>query len=275
MAIQRLPVTVSGILDLVGTRSASGGSSNGGGPTLLASLLDLLLPRVCLGCGQHGCAWCLDCVTVGLDPTPHRPDPCPPGLPALTTAASYSGSVRLAILAAKERDRRELDRALGAMLAVAVGRLISSGSRLSSVPGPVWLVPVPASPGALRERGRDHLADWTRWAVRRLRAARVEAHRVPALRRRSGGVDSVGLDADQRAANLRGVFTMGRITPPPGTWVVIVDDVVTTGATLAAAAGCLSAGLDREAAELGAAVVGATQRDRKTGLSLADRKRTY
>lgn len=181
----------------------------------------------------------------------------------LATAASYSGSVRAAILAAKERDRRELDHSMGALMAAAVAVLVRSGLGGSNQFGPLWLVPVPTSPSARRERGRDHLRDWTRWTMRELTSAGIRARCVPALRRRPGGVDSIGLDADQRADNLRGAFAMshGR-APSPDTMVVIVDDIVTTGATLVAATDCLSVGLDRDPARLGAAVVGATQRRR-------------
>lgn len=237
------------------------GSRASSGDGLLAHLLELLLPRACVGCGRDGMAWCSDCLGVEFDPVLHRPDPCPPGLPRLAASASYSGSVRCAILAAKERDRRELDRLLGAMLAAAIGQLLSSGPTRPGDDGPLWLVPVPASPAALRERGRDHVSDWTRWALRSLRAIQVRARRVPVLRRSSGGQDSVGLDARQRAANLRGAFAVGRIgAPPRGTRVVIVDDIVTTGATLVAASTCLTDRFDLDPQRICAAVVAATQR---------------
>jgi len=225
--------------------------------------MELLLPRACVGCGQDGSAWCPHCLEVEFDPVLHRPDPCPPMLPSLAAAATYSGSVRSAVLAAKERDRRELDRPLGAMLAAAVGLLITSEPVRASRLLPLWLVPVPASPAALRSRGRDHVSDWTRWTVRCLRAAKIAARCIPALRRTSSGLDSVGLDAAARAVNLRGAFALGRISaPPPGTILIVVDDIVTTGATLAAASICLSTGFDLDPEQLGAAVVAATQRHR-------------
>ncbi|MGI8720927.1 MAG: ComF family protein [Geodermatophilaceae bacterium] len=232
-------------------------------PSLLSSLLELLLPRACVGCGELGTAWCLTCLRVDFDPVLHRPDPCPPGLPRLAAAATYSGSVRRAVLAAKERDRRELDRSLGAMLAAAIGVLTTSQPEGPGQFDQLWLVPVPASRSALRERGRDHLSDWTRWTVRYLRAAHIRARSVAALRRTTAGRDSVGLDAAARAVNLRGAFSMGPVSPPPpSAMVVIIDDIVTTGATLVSASACLSSALDLGPSQLGAVVVAATQRDR-------------
>ncbi len=234
----------------------------GTGPaTWLANLMELLLPRACIGCGWEGGSWCADCLDAELEPTLHRPDPCPPGLPTLATAATYSGSVRNAVLAAKERDRRELDRTLGAMLATAIGLLIASGPVQQRRLGPLWLVPVPASPAARRRRGRDHVSDWTEWAAQRLRADNIAAQRVSALRRVRGGLDSVGLDAGARALNLSGAFALEPVSPPLcRSLVVVVDDIVTTGATLVAATACVTAGLDLGPAQLGAAVVAATQR---------------
>lgn len=236
-------------------------SRSGSGDGLLAGLFELLLPRACVGCGRDGIEWCSECLAVELAPVLHLPDPCPAGLPRLAAAAAYSASVRCAILAAKERDRRELDRTLGAMLAAAIGRLMATDPLWPDRSGPVWLVPLPASPVALRQRGRDHVSDWTRWAVRWLHDVQVTVSLVPALRRRAGGLDSVGLDAGQRAANLRGAFAVGRVgAPAPGTTVIVVDDIVTTGATLVAASGCLVDRLDLDPQDMGAAVVAATQR---------------
>ncbi|WP_246477098.1 ComF family protein [Actinokineospora xionganensis] len=62
----------------------------------------------------------------------------------------------------------------------------------------------------------------------------MTAHVAPALRV-AGTRDSVGLTRSQRAANLRGAVSVKRgTTPPPGTPAILVDDVVTTGATAAA-----------------------------------------
>ncbi len=247
---------------------------------LLGSLMELLLPRSCLACGLAGSSWCRECLAVELNPVLHRPDPCPTALPRLAAAASYSGSVRSAVLAAKEHDRRELDRPLGLLLAAAIGLLLAS-EPAAARSDPVWVIPVPASPAAIRARGRDHLADWTQWTVRALQAENIAARRVPALRRRPGGVDSVGLDAGQRVDNLDGAFVLRRIgRPPPRARVVVVDDIVTTGATLAAASEGVTTGLQLARSMIGTAVVAATQRNHapapgKTARSLAHPGRSH
>ena len=81
--------------------------------------------------------------------------------------------------------------------------------------------------------------------------------------------DQAGLGAAQRAANLAGAVRVGRPLPAylsrvvpatadvAGRWVVLVDDVVTTGATLTESTRALT---DAGAVVLGAAVVAATPR---------------
>ena len=212
---------------------------------MLPDLLDLVLPRDCAGCRRPGRTLCTDCrAELGL-PRPHRPDPCPAGLPPLVAAAAYDGVVRAALLAHKERGRLGLAGPLGAALAGAVRRL--------DPPSGVVLVPVPSSPAAVRERGQDHARRLAVAAARRLPSVPARALLLPARR----VADQSGLTSAQRAANLSGALRARRRLD--GLPVVVVDDVVTTGATLAEAARALrEAGAD----VVGAAVVGATARRR-------------
>ncbi|HEX2072763.1 MAG TPA: ComF family protein, partial [Geodermatophilus sp.] len=155
----------------------------------------------------------------------------------------------------------ELARPLGAALALAVAAVASG------VPGrdradPVLLVPVPSSRAALRARGRDHVGELTGRAVAELQAAGVPAAEARLLRRSGRAADSAGLSAAQRRANLAGTF---RARPASGplparALLVLVDDVVTSGATLTEAARALSAVHRTGEPPVLAAVVAATPR---------------
>ncbi|CAM3623821.1 ComF family protein [Kibdelosporangium persicum] len=128
----------------------------------------------------------------------------------------YAGSARKAVIAYKERGRRELAPCFGRLLTEALPRLPEAD-----------LVPVPSRRRAVRKRGYDHMA---------LIAGYADATVRPILRLDRGARDSVGLDADARAENLSGRVSC----EPTGASVILVDDVITTGATAAACCSALS-----------------------------------
>jgi predicted amidophosphoribosyltransferase len=173
--------------------------------------------------------------------------------------AAYDGPVREAVVAHKEHGVRALAGPLGSALARSAEAAVGIARH-----GPVLLVPAPSRAAALRARGDDPTRRLARAAGGRLRA-RVDLWVAPVLRMAPGTRDQAGLGAQERAANLAGaVRVAGRFTSyVRGVDVVLVDDVVTTGATLAESARAL-----REAGALvvGAAVVAATPR-RGTGVS--------
>ena len=102
-------------------------------------------------------------------------------------------------------------------------------------------MPVPSSSAAVRVRGRDHVRELTGPAVAELRALGVDAAVARLLRRRGRVRDSAELSVAQRRANLAGTFVVDtrRPAPPPDAQLVVVDDVVTSGATLTEAAAAL------------------------------------
>jgi predicted amidophosphoribosyltransferase len=224
--------------------------------SLLGALADLVLPRTCAGCGVPGRILCPRCAALLAVPRAAEPRRFPWGFPPTAAAGAYSGPVRPAVNAFKERGRTELARPLGTALALAVAAVVSA------VPGarrPVLLVPVPSSRAALRSRGRDHVRELTACAVAELRAAGMPAAEARLLRRQGKARDSAGLSAAARRANLAGTFRR-TAEPASGTLLVLVDDVVTSGATLTEAAVALSAGTRRGDSPVLAAVVAATPR---------------
>ncbi|RBY96463.1 ComF family protein [Blastococcus sp. TF02-8] len=226
---------------------------------LLPALTDLVLPRTCAGCGLPGHVLCPACAVLLTVPHLAQPRRFPAGLPPTVAAGAYAGPLRPVVNAFKEHGRAELARPLGAALALAVAAV------RAGVPGtgrPVVLVPVPATRAALAERGRDHVRELADRAAVELRAAGLDARARCLLRRRGRPRDSAGLTAAQRRANLAGTFVADPADdrPPAGALTVLVDDVVTTGATLCAAAEVLSAAVVTAGRPVLAAVLAATPR---------------
>lgn len=220
---------------------------------------DLLLGAQCPGCQRAHWGICPNCreaaLTTGCYLT--RPDPSPPGFPLTATTSPYDPLMKQLISAHKEHQVLALTGFLAERLAAAVGRLL-----LESKPdaASVVLVPVPSSPSAVRARGLD-----ATWAMARRASRAIEAgpgrsvtaaHLLTQVRRVQ---DQARLGAADRQRNLSGSYVVRgrRARPAPGAVVVIVDDVVTTGASLAEAARALwFAGVP----VLGAATVAATVR---------------
>lgn len=220
---------------------------------MLDALLDLVLPRECSGCRSPGRLLCPACRALLERCAPRLtcPDPCPPGLPSLAAATTYDGAVRQLLVAHKDRGQLALARPLGVALAAAV---LVHRPGLRGLDGPLLLCPVPSAARAVRTRGHDHARRLAASAARQLTAQGHPARAVPLLRPARAVLDQAGLTSGGRAANLHGALVARRGPTGP---VLLVDDIVTTGATLAEAARALAA-----AGHLvvGAAVVAATAR---------------
>jgi len=227
---------------------------------LLGALADLVLPRNCAGCGRPGVLLCRGCARSLAAPHLATPRRFPEGFPPTVAAGSYAGPVRSAVLAFKERGRAELAGPLGTALALAVVAVTGAVPRSR----PIVLVPLPSSRAALRTRGRDHVRELTRSAVAELADAGLPVGVAGLLRRRGRVRDSAGLSAAQRRANLAGSFVLAGLSlvenVPSGALLVLVDDVVTSGATLTEAASVLGSATRRGDPPVLAAVVAATPR---------------
>lgn len=184
-------------------------------------MIDLLLAPRCAGCDVPGAWLCQTCV-----------DACDPiRRGRLHAVGTYGGALAAAIRRFKYRGERGLAGELGALLAARVGADLALGTALDVV------VPAVLHEDRARDRGYDQS---------RLLAAEVARRcglplRAP-LRRIRPSRPQVELDRTARAANLRGAF-VAEAGALRGLRVALIDDVATTGATLAAAsAACRAAG---------------------------------
>jgi predicted amidophosphoribosyltransferase len=233
----------------------------------LAALVDLVLPATCGGCGAAGTHWCHRCARRVAAAGPIRVPPSPwlPGLPPVMAGGPYEGPLREAINAYKERGRHPLAAMLGDRLAVAVRAAVREHGPAGCAG--VLLVPVPATAAAARRRFGDHMTRLARRAAADLSRAGLPGA-VGAPLRALARPDSVGLTAAERVtaarAGLRlraGRLGQVRAAVAAGVCLVLADDVMTSGATLDAAADLLRrAGLPVTAA----ATVAYTPRRRGT-----------
>ncbi len=240
---------------------------------LIDELTALVLPSECAGCGRTRVRGelCGSCAQTLRSAVPRRvyPLPAPSRPPPVYAALPYAGEVRKVLLAHKERGALRLAAPLGGVLADVVctasarargplggaagagsrppgsrgprgqGRTHSPGGRPAGLPGgpPLTLVPVPSARRSVAVRGHDPVRRMALAAAGELRRRGVPARVLAVLRHGRAVADQAGLTARQRLANLDGALEI----VPDGERLlgegetVLVDDLMTTGASLAEA----------------------------------------
>lgn len=201
-------------------------------------MLAHLFPVPCAGCGVEGRALCTACrpalaakVATGEVP----------GVGPVASGLRYDGVARAVLLALKEHGATGLAGPLSRPFAEAVTAVLADPRTEGAA-----LVAVPSTRAARRRRGYEPV---------RVLAGRAGVLLSPLFGPARQHAVQKGLDLGARARNLEGAFTLARRVE--GLRVVLLDDVLTTGATLAAAAATLRAG---GASVVGAAVLADTPR---------------
>jgi|JI8StandDraft_2_1071088.scaffolds.fasta_scaffold105503_2 predicted amidophosphoribosyltransferase len=213
--------------------------------------LDLALPRACAGCRAPRVTLCPDCLEelAGTcfrgGPQPVLPFPTPVGLDVTWASGAYAGVLARALRAYKDHGRRDLHGVLALLLTRSVR------AAMGQAPEDTLVVPLPSSARANRTRGERPVPALALTAATQVGLPMGEALRV--VRRVK---DAVGLTSAQRAANIAGAL---RAHEPlvRGRGVLLIDDIITTGASMAEAQRALEAA---GAVLVGQAVVAAAAR---------------
>lgn len=217
---------------------------------LVSRLLDLVFPPRCAGCGARGSVFCVDCLARVRAPEILHCAGCDQPLPAgaaeagvglctrcqarggvplagLRVAARYEDPLRAALWALKYHSQRRLAGPLGDLLAQA-------GEPAARAHGARMVIPVPLHASRQRQRGYNQ----SRLLAQQCAARLGLPLRSDLLTRTRATPPQVRLSAPQRQANVAGAFAITHTASAAlaGTVVLLVDDVCTTGATLAAAA---------------------------------------
>ena len=192
---------------------------------MISDLINLLFPSKCLGCKKLGHDLCPTCLT---KLQPHERKKFEQVL-SVACAGNYSGWLRSGLLALKEGDARVIP---------ALAKATTMAWRILPLAhDPVVIVPVPSSREKIRARGCDTMLELAQGIQRELHnLGNPEISVNPVLKLNRTVQDQVGLDASRRQQNLQDAFSA--TTPVSGT-LVILDDVVTTGSTINAAAKAL------------------------------------
>ncbi|MGN6415280.1 ComF family protein [Flexivirga sp.] len=229
----------------------------------LHAIGDLALPRSCAGCDASGVALCRRCRAALADALAEpafvaRPRPCPPGFPATWSQVPYDGVVAALLRAFKDSGRADVGPPLALLLRSALAAAVAhddGAARALRAGRRLRVVPMPSRASSTRARGREPTLELGRRALARLPP--LALRRV--LRVASTGRDQAGLSAVERTRNISGAMRLsvaGRRLVA-GRVCVVIDDIVTTGSSLAEARAAL---VDGGAEHVLAATVAATQR---------------
>jgi ComF family protein len=188
--------------------------------------------------GGSSCSRCGDSLDQALTNVCRTCRIAPPPFERAVSYGSYTGRMRQAIHALKYQRIHPVAQKLGSMLGEAIAQLAAQA------PSDLLVVPVPLHRSKRRDRGFNQARLLASAAVASLRKShptwRLTLAPGMLVRQRLTG-SQAGLTPRQRRINVRGAFHVSDPQAIAGKHVLIVDDILTTGATVRAAARALIA----------------------------------
>lgn len=202
------------------------------------SIISVYAPHACIGCGTEGNLLCQECEDTmrraagrcyrcrALSPAGRTCQTCrrTSKLYAVQAVTPYSGLAKDLVAKLKFSGARTAGETIAASLTV-----------LTSLPPDCLIVPVPTATSRARWRGYDQAI-----IIAKALARRTNAPYLPCLMRQ-GQHRQVGASRAERLQHMRGSFLVRDEQSLAGSTIVLVDDVMTTGATLESAAVALKA----------------------------------
>jgi predicted amidophosphoribosyltransferase len=187
------------------------------------SLKELIYPYICLCCGKTGAKICHNCSKYWLA----KPNKSKVENNCLFFVTSYDETTSPIILAAKELGSREAVK----LIAVSITSSISFAILNLCLSQPIHLVTIPSQLSEIRRRGRDHIEDLVQEVITQLRQQNIDAIYLPILKPIKKIKDQSDLNGLQRKENMSHAFIV-KSSPISQSAVILIDDLVTTGASI-------------------------------------------
>ena len=189
----------------------------------LKSLKELVFTKLCISCAATGYWLCPTCLSAWNTSVKKNSIDGKP----IYFKSDYTSKTASVILADKEGN----DLNAIALLASAISQSIAfsiADLRLSEV---ITLITIPSAPSAIRRRGRDHINTLAEYVQRDLQQKSITAYYAPILFQKKSIRDQSQLSSQQRMENTKGKFAVKSCEIPQGA-VYLIDDLITTGASM-------------------------------------------
>jgi len=217
----------------------------------LKSLKELVFSKACISCSVPQfwlCPSCLAGWNTNLKKSSIDGKP-------IYFKSDYTSKTASIILAAKEGN----DLNAIALLASAISQSIVFSTLDLRVNGIITLITIPSSTSAIRRRGRDHINILAQHVLKNLEEKSITAYYAPILFQKKSTKDQSALSSRQRMENTKGNFVVKSCEIPQGA-IYLIDDLITTGASMLEGVRALSEAKITIAAGVTACAVGRISR---------------